>query len=60
MGSITRVKVNYLDLQELINKNAEMPVMGTFLEGENIYTTSLPESGLLILGNEANGISPSG
>ncbi|HSI71469.1 MAG TPA: RNA methyltransferase [Gillisia sp.] len=57
MGSLTRVKVIYKDLQELVDSNPEMPVMGTFLEGENIYTTTLPATGLLILGNEANGIS---
>jgi len=57
MGSLTRVKVSYLDLQKVIDQNLEMPVLGTFMEGENIYTSNLPASGMLILGNEANGIS---
>ncbi|MFO8148270.1 MAG: TrmH family RNA methyltransferase [Bacteroidota bacterium] len=57
MGSITRVKVNYLDLSQVIKDNPEIPVMGTFLEGENLYKANFPSNGILVLGNEANGIS---
>ncbi|MCM4158585.1 RNA methyltransferase [Antarcticibacterium flavum] len=57
MGSLTRVKLHYHDLQEVVNNNTQLPVMGTFLEGENVYTATLPASGIIILGNEANGIS---
>lgn len=58
MGSITRVQVFYTDLESFLKENGvELPVIGAFLEGENIYTSSLPEQGILILGNEANGIS---
>lgn len=58
MGSITRVQIFYTDLELFLKENPdELPVMGAFLEGENIYTTSLPDRGVLILGNEANGIS---
>ncbi|MGM1055371.1 MAG: TrmH family RNA methyltransferase [Bacteroidota bacterium] len=57
MGSITRVKVNYLDLPQVIKDNPEIPVMGTFLEGENLYEANFPSNGILVLGNEANGIS---
>jgi RNA methyltransferase, TrmH family len=57
MGSLTRVNVHYRELQEVVAKNSEMPVMGTFLEGENVYTSHLPSKGMLLLGNEANGIS---
>lgn len=56
MGSITRVKLYYGDLREVLN-NANLPVMGAYLDGENIYTTQLPKEGILIMGNEANGIS---
>mgnify|MGYP002795015987 CR=1 FL=1 len=57
MGSITRVRVVYLDLSQVIKDNPEIPVMGTFLEGENLYEANFPSSGILVLGNEANGIS---
>lgn len=56
MGSITRVNINYLDIENFI-KNNELPVYGTFMEGSNIYKTQLSQKGLLIMGNEANGIS---
>lgn len=58
MGSITRVQIFYTDLDLFLKENANgLPVLGAFLEGENIYTTNLPEQAILILGNEANGIS---
>ncbi len=57
MGSITRVQVVYLDLSLVIQNNPGIPVMGTFLEGENLYEAKFPSNGILVLGNEANGIS---
>lgn len=56
MGSITRVNVNYVDLNAFIS-NTHLPVFGTFMDGNNIYKTSLPQEGVIIMGNEANGIS---
>jgi TrmH family RNA methyltransferase len=56
MGSITRVQVNYVDLEKFVSQNA-LPVFGTFMDGKNVYTETLPKEGILILGNEANGIS---
>lgn len=58
MGSITRVRVNYNDLNEFIAQTS-LPVFGTFMDGKNIYKEILPADGILIFGNEANGISPS-
>jgi len=57
MGSIARVNVNYMDLESFINQT-KMPVFGTFMEGDNIYKTVLPQEGIIVMGNEANGISP--
>lgn len=57
MGSITRVNISYLPLDELIKNAGEVPVLGTFLEGENIYTNKIPSKCIMIMGNEANGIS---
>lgn len=56
MGSIARVNVNYVDLKSYIT-NAKLPVLGTFMNGENIYQSNLPQNGIIIMGNEANGIS---
>ena len=57
MGSIARVNVNYSDLETFINQT-KLPVFGTFMDGSNIYKTNLPQEGIIIMGNEANGISP--
>lgn len=56
MGSITRVNVSYLNLPEFL-KSSQSPIFGAFMEGENIYKSHLPRNGILVLGNEANGIS---
>jgi len=56
MGSISRVNVSYLDLNEYLAKT-NLPIYGTFMEGENIYKTNLQQEGIIVLGNEANGIS---
>lgn len=56
MGSISRVNLSYLDLLSYIEKS-ELPVFGTFMDGKNVYKEKLPNEGILILGNEANGIS---
>jgi len=57
MGSIARVNVNYIDLNAFISAT-KLPVFGTFMDGENIYKSALPQEGIIIMGNEANGISP--
>ena len=56
MGSIARVNVNYIDLNAFIAQT-KLPVFGTFMDGKNIYKTSLPQEGIIVMGNEANGIS---
>ncbi|GAA4812803.1 RNA methyltransferase [Litoribaculum gwangyangense] len=56
MGSITRVNISYLNLVEFL-KDSSMPVYGAFMEGENIYKKTNLKDGILIMGNEANGIS---
>ena len=57
MGSIARVNVNYIDLRDFL-KETNLPIFGTFMDGENIYKTELAQEGIIIMGNEANGISP--
>ena len=58
MGSITRVNISYQDLnQVLITQDSNS--FGAFMDGDNVYNMNLPKSGILFLGNEANGISKS-
>lgn len=56
MGSISRVNIVYANLKDYLNK-AQMPVYGAFMDGEVVYKEIFPESGILVMGNEANGIS---
>lgn len=59
MGAILRVRVHYTDLGGFLRRAADagLSVCGTFLEGENIYGASLPEAGIVVMGNEGRGIS---
>ena len=58
MGSIARVQVSYTDLDKLIDSLPdEYPLYGTLLDGNSIYEDPLSEGGLIIMGNEGNGIS---
>ncbi|TBN05471.1 RNA methyltransferase [Hyunsoonleella flava] len=56
MGSISRVNVSYLDLSSFLNK-AQLSIFGAFMDGDNVYQAALPDKGILVMGNEANGIS---
>lgn len=59
MGAIARVRVHYTDLPRVLHGiPAGIPVYGTYLDGENIYDSNLSENGIIIMGNEGNGISP--
>jgi TrmH family RNA methyltransferase len=56
MGGIARVKLHYCSLPELISQLGDIPVYGTFLNGENMYSKELSSFGLIVMGNEGNGI----
>lgn len=56
MGSLTRVNVHYTDLKTYLESYPHT-IFGTFMDGENIYNQTLPQDGLIVMGNEANGIS---
>ncbi|MBS7785858.1 RNA methyltransferase [Flavobacterium sp. CYK-55] len=58
MGSLARVQVHYVDLPDFF-KQSPLAVFGTFMDGDNIYQQDLPKEGIIVLGNEANGISTS-
>ena len=58
MGSIARVHIKYVDPQLLFDSLPDkIPVYGTFLDGDNIYTQQLSQQGIIVMGNEGNGIS---
>lgn len=56
MGSISRVNLVYAELQAVL-ATVEAPVYGTFLGGDNIYEMKAVQPGVIVMGNEANGIS---
>ena len=56
MGSLAHVQIIYCDLVELLS-HADCPVYGTLLDGQNIYEQQLSEKGIIVMGNEGNGIS---
>lgn len=57
MGAISRVKVTYTSLPEFLS-NCGRQVIGTFLDGENIYRSQMDADAVIAVGNEGNGISP--
>lgn len=59
MGAVFRVMTYVSPLTSFLNTCIEssIPVYGTFLEGQNIYEQNLSSHGVIVLGNEGNGIS---
>jgi TrmH family RNA methyltransferase len=59
MGALSRVRVHTVNLQDFLKFCAgKLPVYGTFMNGENIYAKTLTSNGIIVMGNEGNGISP--
>ena len=61
MGAILRVKVHYTSLALYLQSTAGSDILnlyGTSLTGTDLYTVRLKSPSLLLLGNEANGVSP--
>ena len=56
MGSLTRVSIYYKSLSVYL-KETNLPTFIADMNGENVYKTNLPKEGILIMGNEANGVS---
>lgn len=58
MGAISRVQLHYIDLaKELKQLDKHIPVYGTLLNGNDIYKSELSNNGIIVMGNEGNGIS---
>ncbi|MDR1675599.1 MAG: RNA methyltransferase [Tannerella sp.] len=58
MGALARVNVHYAEL-EMFLKDRTAPRYGAFMEGDSIYANALSSNGILVMGNEGNGIRPS-
>ncbi len=56
MGSLARVNIVYTNLSQYLSQT-QLPIFGTFMDGANIYRQTLPREGIIVMGNEANGIS---
>ena len=56
MGSLARVQIEYINLAAYL-KATDLEIFGTFMDGKNIYKSNLPSKGIIVMGNEANGIS---
>ena len=56
MGSLTRVSIKYIDLKSFL-KETNLPIFIADMDGENVYKTDLPKEAILVMGNEANGVS---
>ena len=56
MGALARVRIHYVDLPAWL-KGQQKPIIGTLLEGRDMYENALPKEGIILMGNEGNGIS---
>ena len=58
MGSIARVNVHYLDIPQFLSSLPKgTPIYGTMLDGTDIYKETLSSNGIIVMGNEGNGIT---
>ena len=59
MGALCNVNIHYINLKDFcaIAASYNWPLYGTFLDGEVIYNAKLTDFGVIIMGNEGNGIS---
>ncbi len=57
MGSLPRVNIAYLDLENYLKDQRMKPIYGTLMDGKSIYSSTVENRGILVFGNEANGIS---
>jgi len=62
MGAISKTTIYYCDLGDTLKNysiKTQNPIYGTFLDGENIYSTHISQPSIIVFGNEGNGISKS-
>ncbi|HIZ26123.1 RNA methyltransferase [Barnesiella sp. An55] len=58
MGALARVRLYYTPLAQFLEAMDRNTVYGTFLDGTDIYRSALSSHGVIVMGNEGNGISP--
>ena len=60
MGALARVQVHYTELESFLSSQRQKgtPIYGTFLNGDNLYEKDLTPNGIIVMGNEGNGIRP--
>lgn len=59
MGALSRVRIHYVNLPRfLAQANEKTQIYGTFLNGKNMYSSEFKKTGIIVMGNEGNGISP--
>ena len=56
MGSIARVSIHYLDINHYLQQS-KLPIYTAMMDGQNVYNATLTSDAILIMGNEANGVS---
>lgn len=56
MGGLFRTQIIYTDLEAWL-RSCQRPICGALLDGDNVYTTPLPQNAVLVIGNESKGIS---
>jgi len=56
MGSLTRISIKYIDIEVYLS-GTNLPTFIADMDGENVYKSALPKEAILIMGNEANGVS---
>lgn len=54
-GSFTRINIFYTDIKDFLSKQ-KLPILGAFLDGENVHKIKFPQKGIIVMGNESNGI----
>ena len=57
MGAFLRVQTIEIEIAELKIQCPDLPIFAAVLDGLNVFTATLPASGVLVIGNEGNGIS---
>lgn len=58
MGSLASVSVHYVNLESyLVSQPKDVKIYGTLLDGQDIYETRLSAAGIIVMGNEGNGLT---
>jgi RNA methyltransferase, TrmH family len=55
MGSLSRISVYYDDIVRILT-DTDIPVFGALMQGDSIYETDFGTDGLIVMGNEGNGM----